>query len=268
MRSDVDNSSRYLLWNALLIQTTPRSSCDRFEALSRSLFRAFERSDSSVHPPDERIDIFLAIPELTSLNEMVELPWTEPAIRIAQLEGPEEVVCLLEVGSDRVDLMNQVLHTHDAELAEVRLNNGIVGERDACLLGSLGIAAFVDELTHGFEVRVAVSDEGFDNLEHLHGSLCQANEDAIVDLEETEELESLALLGVDFVDTLDPDNEGEFRLSRDVVLAFLFGDASEADLFTLGIAVFFDVGFGALKDLEAFFLGCLRQLLVGEPDEM
>lgn len=73
-------------------------------------------------------------------------------------------------------------------------------------------------------------------------------------MEKTEELERLALLRVDLVDTLDADDEGEFWLCRDVVGAFLLGDAREANLLTLGIAVFLDVGFGPLEDVRALLL--------------
>lgn len=185
---------------------------------------------------------------------MIELPRTEPTIRIAKLERPEEIVRLLEVRADSVDLMNQVLHTHNPVLAEVLLDNSVIGERDTLLLRRLGIAALVDELAHGFEVRVAVGDEGLHNLKHLRGGFCQADENTVVDLEETEELQGLTLLRVDLVDTLDADDEDKFRFSRDVVLTFLLGDASKADLLALGIAVFFDVSLGALENLRTLFL--------------
>jgi hypothetical protein len=76
-------------------------------------------------------------------------------------------------------------------------------------------------------------------------------------LEETEHLEGLALLGVDLVDTLDADDEGEARLGRYVVGAFLLGDAREADLLALCIAVLLDIGFGALENLLTLLLGGL-----------
>ena len=40
-----------------------------------------------------------------------------------------------------------------------------------------------------------------DDLEHLQGSLGKLDEDTVVDLQKTEELKGLALLGVDLVDT-------------------------------------------------------------------
>jgi hypothetical protein len=57
--------------------------------------------------------------------------------------------------------------------------------------------------TDGLQVGVAVCDEGLDDLQHLNGGLGEADEDTIVDLEKTEELEGLALLGVNLVDTVD-----------------------------------------------------------------
>ena len=188
---------------------------------------------------------------------MLELARTEATGRVAELERPEEVARLLEVGADGEDLVDQVLHTHNAELAEMLLDDGVVGERDAVLVDSLSVAALVDEFADRFEVRVPVGNEGFDDLQHFHGGLCETNEDAIVDLEKTKQLEGLALLGINLVDTLDADDEGEFGLCWDVVGAFLLGDARETDLLALSIAVLLDVAFGALKDLCSLLLRLL-----------
>jgi len=67
-------------------------------------------------------------------------------------------------------------------------------------------------------------------------------------LEKTEKLESLALLGVDLVDTLDTDNKDELGLGRDVEGARLLGLTRQANLLTLLVAVLLNVGLGALKD--------------------
>ena len=145
-----------------------------------------------------------------------ELAWAETTVGVAELEWPEEVGGLLEVGSDGVDFVNEVLHANDAVLAEVLLDDGVVGQSDA-LLVDLAIAALVHKLPDGLEVGETVCDVWFDDSDHLHGSLGQTDEDTIVDLEETEELESLALLRVNLVDTLDADNEDELRLGGNVV---------------------------------------------------
>ncbi len=85
------------------------------------------------------------------------------------------------------------------------LDDVVVGDGRCAACRTLGVTALVDELTDSLEVGVAVGNEGLDDLQHLACGLGQADEDAIVDLEETEELEGLALLGVDLVDTLDTD---------------------------------------------------------------
>jgi len=214
-----------------------------------------------VHLPDEGVDVILTVAKVTALDEVLELAGTEATGRVGELEGPEEVGGLLEVRADGVDLVDQVLHADDAVLAKVLLDDGVVGERDALLLAGLGVAALVNKLADGLEVGVAVGDEGLDDLEHLDGGLGQADEDAVVDLEETEELQGLALLRVNLVDTLDADDEGELGLGRDVVAALGLGDAVEADLLTLLVAILFDVGLGALEDLLTLLLGLLYCLV-------
>ena len=97
--------------------------------------------------------------------------------------------------------MDQVFHADDAELAQAVLDQLVVRKWDA-LLVDLAIAALVDELADGLEIRVAVGDVWVDNCEHLLRGLCQADEDAIVDLQKAEELEDLARLGGDLGDTI------------------------------------------------------------------
>lgn len=132
---------------------------------------------------------------------MFELPCVESTSRVAQLEGPEEVAGLLEVGSDSEDLVNQVFHADNAVFAQLLLNESVLGKRDA-LLVDLAITTLVDEFTNRLEVGIAVGNEGLDNLQHLRRGLGQAHKDTVVDLEKAEELKSLALLGVNLVDTI------------------------------------------------------------------
>lgn len=200
--------------------------------------------------------MLLTVAKVTTLDVVLELAGTEATSGVGELEGPEEVGGLLEVGADGVDLVDQVFHADDAVLAEVLLNDGVVGKGDA-LLVDLGVTALVDKLADGLQVGVTVGDERLDDLEHLRGGLGQTDEDTVVDLKKTEELEGFALLGVDLVDTLDTGNEDELGLGRDVVAALGLGDASEADLLTLIVAVLLDVGLGALEDLLTLGLGLL-----------
>jgi hypothetical protein len=154
----------------------------------------------SEHLSDQRVDMLLTVTKRTTLDEMLELALLETTVGVAELERPEEVGSLLEVLADSVDLVDQILHTDDTVLTEVLLNDGVIGQRNA-LLVDLAVSTLVDQLADRLEVGVTVGDEGLDNLQHLNGSLGELDEDTIVDLEETEKLESLALLGINLVDT-------------------------------------------------------------------
>lgn len=94
----------------------------------------------------------LTVSRVTTLHEVSSLldPTTS---RVGQLERPEERVRLLEVGANGVDLVNEVLNTDNAVLAQMLLNHAIVCDRDA-LLVDLCEPSLVDEFLHGLEVRV------------------------------------------------------------------------------------------------------------------
>jgi hypothetical protein len=200
-----------------------------------------------VHLADESVDVVLTVAKITTLNEVLELAGAEATVGVAKLEGPEEVGGLLEVGPDGVDLVDQIFHADNAVLAEVLLDNGVVGKSGA-LLVDLAVAALVDELLDGLQVGVTVRDPGLDDLEHLSGGLGDADEDTVVDLEETEELEDLAGLGGHLVDTADADNEDQLGLGVDVGRVLLLGNAVKTDLLALRIAVLLDVLLGTLED--------------------
>ena len=88
--------------------------------------------------------------------------------------------------------------------------------------------------------------------------LCETDEDTVVDLEETKELEDFAGLWRNLVDTLDAENEDELVLVWNVEGTILLAQASESDLLTLGIAILLDIGLGALEDDTTLLLVGLR----------
>lgn len=131
---------------------------------------------------------------------MLELAGAETTSGVAELEGPEEVGGLLEVGADGENLVDEILHADNAVLAEVLLDDGVVSKSNA-LLVDLSVSTLVDELLDGLQVGVTVGDPGLDDLEHLSDSLGDLDKYTVVDLEETEKLEDLAGLGGHLVDT-------------------------------------------------------------------
>lgn len=144
--------------------------------------------------------MLLTVAKVTTLNEVLELAGAEAAVGVAELEGPQEVGGLLEVGADGQDLVDEILNADDAVLAEVLLDDRVVGESNA-LAVNLAVSALVDELLDALEVGIAIGNPRLDDLDHLGGGLGDADEDTVVDLEETEELKDLARLRGNLVDT-------------------------------------------------------------------
>lgn len=165
-----------------------------------NLFFGSDEETKLVHLADESVDVLLTVTGVTALDEVLELAGAEAASGVGQLEGPEEVVGLLEVGADGVDLVDQILHADNAVLAEVLLDHLVVGQGDAHLV-DLAVTALVEELAHALQVGVTVGDVGVDDGQHLLGGLGQTDEGTAVDLEQTEQLQDLAGLGSDLVDT-------------------------------------------------------------------
>ena len=111
-------------------------------------------SISLVHLADELVDVGLPVTEVTALDEVLELPCPPAASGVRELEWPEEVRRLLEVGAGGVDLVHEILDGEDVVLAEGLLNDGVVGEGDA-LLVNLAVAALVDKLADRLQVGLA-----------------------------------------------------------------------------------------------------------------
>lgn len=180
------------------------------------------------------------------------------------------------MGTGGRDLVNEVLDRDDAELAKGLLDD-LVGREGNALLVDLAVPTLVDELADGLEVGLTVGDVGLNAEEHLGGRLGDLDEDTVVDLEETEELQDLAGLGGNVVDTtggrasvridereeesrdapLDPHDEVDLGLGGDVEVTVGLGLTTEADLLTLLLVVLVDVLLGTLEDDGALGLADL-----------
>ena len=67
-------------------------------------------SNSLVHLADELVDVGLPVTEVTALDEVLELPCPPAAVGVGELEGPQEVRRLLEVGAGSEDLVHEVFN--------------------------------------------------------------------------------------------------------------------------------------------------------------
>ncbi len=211
------------------------------------------------HLLHQGVDLVLAASGVTALVEMQAL-LGEATVGGRQLEGPQEVVGLLEGGADSVDLVDEVLHADDisiSDVGEVLLDQGVIGDGDA-LLVDLGETALVDQGLDSLQVGVAPGDVGGHDLQHLQGGLVQTHEHGVVDLAQAQQLQHLADLGGDTQDTADADHEGELGLGLHEEVAGGAGSTAGVDQTTLSLLVLLHVLLGTLEVVGALCLGGLR----------
>lgn len=109
---------------------------------------------------------------------------------------------LLEVGPGSEDFMHKVFDREDVVFTEGLFNNLVVGERYSLLIDPT-VTTLVDQFADGLQVRLAtlfkyssglrinnspVGDVRLNKAEHLLSRSCDLDEDAVVNLEEAEQL--------------------------------------------------------------------------------
>lgn len=130
------------------------------------------------HVSDQLVDGFFSVTPVTTLLEGVSLV-AESTLGGAELEGPHEVVSFLEVGTDSVKLVDQILNTDDTELSEGLLNDLVGGKRNS-LLVDLTETSLVDQVGDGVSGGVSESDVRLDLLDHVKSSSVDSDEDGVV----------------------------------------------------------------------------------------
>ena len=219
------------------------------------LSRSQKCADFLCHLLDEVVDVLLSVTVVAAFGEVVGL-LLPAAGWVVELERPEEVGDGLEVRAGSHNLVHNVFNADDALVAECAFDDGVVGERGSSLL-HLAVATLVDEVPDSLEVWVTVGNVWLDDSDHVDGGLVHLDKDGVVDLEETEELEDLLDLWRNRVDTLDPDEDGDLGLGRDVEVADLSGVTLQTDGVSFGLSVFTSVAFGSLEDDLTVGLGNL-----------
>jgi hypothetical protein len=134
---------------------------------------------------------------------------------VAKFKWPQEVVGFLEMWSNLMDLLNQVLNTGDTKLSKVLFNNSIISQRDSCSV-DLSESSFVDKITDCLSIWVSVGDKRFNSLKHVKSGLVDSDEGSVVQLSQSEQSEDFLNSWVDVVDTLDSDNESNFGFWGDI----------------------------------------------------
>ena len=213
------------------------------------------------HLLDEVVDVLFSVTVVAAFGEVVGL-LLPAAGWVVELERPQEVGDGLEVWAGSHNLVDDVLDADDALVAELAFDDRVFGERGSSLL-DLAVPTLVDHLADSLEVWVAVGNVWFDDSDHVDSRLVDLDEDRVVDLQKTEELQDLLDLWGNSVDTLDSDEEGHLWLGRHVEVAGPSGFTLQLDGFTLSFSVLSRVPFGSLEDVLSLALGALLDLGIG-----
>ena len=118
------------------------------------------------------------------------------------------------MGADSEDLVDHILNTVQAELTQTSGDN-VVGRQGNALAADLAVSSLVDELSGRFKVGVSVGNVGLDQSKHVDGGSVNSDEDAVVNLSQSEQTQDLDNLGRDSNGTADADNEHDLALRGD-----------------------------------------------------
>jgi len=82
----------------------------------------------------------------------------------------------------------------------------------------LAVSSLEDEFSDGFGGGVTIGDVGLNSSEHIDGGSVKFDEDTVVELSESEESHDSDGFGIEFVNTSDSNDKGDFGVSRYVDL--------------------------------------------------
>jgi len=178
---------------------------------------------------------------------MLEFSCPPSTCRIRELEWPQKVGGLFKVRTSSDDFVNKILDAKNIKLSKSFFDNGIVCERNALLI-DFAVSAFVDQFTNRLQVGFTICDVGLDKSEHLLSRLGSFNENTVIDLKQTEQLQNFARLWSDFVDTSNTNNKIYLGLSRDVEVTGSPCSTLQSDLLLLLIQILLYIRLRAFED--------------------
>jgi len=185
----------------------------------------------------------------------------ESTVRGRELEGPQEVVGSLEVGTAGNNLVDEIFNASDTFALELFVEESIIGsssEGKSLLVGRLDMTSLVDELGDGLSGRITISDEGLDDTDHVPGGLVELHEHGVVELSQSKELEDLLGLWGKLVDTSDPDQKSNLGLSLNVELVGGLGISLLLNKSSISSSVFLEIFLGVgISDLSGSGSGFL-----------
>lgn len=166
-----------------------------------------------VHLLNELVDEGTSVTPVTTsgLDETVSLG-DETTLGGLQLEGPHELVGLLEVLLTLEEGKSKVINTVDAKVTEVLSDHLVRGDTDA-LTVDLGVAALVKKSGQGLEGWLTEGNLGGDKGKKLLRSTVETEKRSMVEAVQAKKGQNLTSTGGLMVDTGETDDEGNLGVS-------------------------------------------------------
>ena len=121
--------------------------------------------------------------------------------------------------------MNEILNTGDSVFTEFSLNNTVVGERKSSSL-DFTATSFVDKLGDGLSGWVTIGDEWLDHLDHVPCGFVKLDENGVVQLSQSEELEDFLWLWCKLSDTMEIK---KVRKTRQKIIHLILNDCRHSN---------------------------------------
>ena len=96
--------------------------------------------------------------------------------------------------------MDEIFNTGDSVFAEFTFDDGVIGKRKSSSL-DFTASSFVDELRNSLSGWISVGDEWLDHLDHVPCGFVEFDENGVVELSQSEELEDFLWLWGKLSDT-------------------------------------------------------------------
>lgn len=155
--------------------------------------------------------------------------------------------------------MNKILNAIESVLSELSFNNAVIGKWESASV-DLTVSSLVNKLGDGSSGWEAVRDEWLNHFDHIPGGFVKLDENTIVQLSQSKEVQDLLWLWCKLIDTFDSDNESNFWLTFDIERPGGFGLSPGCDESVIGVLVFFvvllSIVISLLSSCFSSFFGC------------
>ena len=121
--------------------------------------------------------------------------------------------------------MDEIFNTGDSVFAEFTFDDGVIGKRKSSSL-DFTASSFVDELRNSLSGWISVGDEWLDHLDHVPGGFVKLDENGVVQLSQSEELEDFLWLWCKLSDTMEIK---KVRKTRQKIIHLILNDCRHSN---------------------------------------